>query len=73
MTPEPNATVDGVRTNEAQDENSTLQSLARVNIIAGVLVSKTRMGTAWVDRVARVIFPLGYTIFIVSYFVSYMT
>lgn len=73
MTAEPNATADGVRTNETQDENSTLQSLARVKIIAGVLVSKTRMGTAWVDRVARVVFPLGYTIFIVSYFVSYMT
>ena len=73
MTPEPNATADGVRTNEAQEENSTLQSLARVKVIAGVLVSKTRMGTAWVDRVARVVFPLGYTIFIVSYFVSFMT
>ena len=73
MAQEPNTCTDGVRANGVQDEISTLQRLARVKVIASVLENKTRMGTAWIDRVARVLFPLGYSIFIVSYFVSYMT
>ena len=73
MTQEPNTCPDGVRANGVQDEISTPQRPARVKVIASVLENKTRMGTAWIDRVARVLFPLGYSIFIVSYFVSYMT
>ena len=72
MAQEPNRCEDGAGTNEVQDEISTLQRLARV-IIAGLLENKKRMDTACIDRIARVIFPLGYTIFTVIYFVSYMT
>ena len=73
MAQAPNTCADGVRVNGVQDEISTLQSLARVKVVAGLLEKKTRMDTIWIDRVARVLFPLGYTIFAVSYFVSYMT
>ena len=73
MAQAPNTCADGVRVNGVQDEISTLQSLARVKVVAGLLEKKTRMDTIWIDRVARVLFPLGYTIFAVSYFASYMT
>jgi len=73
MAQEPNACADGVRANEVQDEISTLQRLPRVKVVASLTENKTRMDTVWIDRIARVLFPLGYTIFTVSYFVSYMT
>ena len=73
MPQEPNTCADGAKANGVQDEISTLQRLARVKVIAGLLENKTRMNTACIDRIARVLFPLRYTIFIISYFVSYMT
>ena len=72
MAPEPNRCEDGERANGVQDEISTLQRLARVKVIAGLMENKTRMDTTCIDRIARVLFPLGYTIFTVSYFMSYM-
>ena len=73
MAQEPNTCADGAKANEVQDEISTLQRLARLKVIAGLQEDKTRINTACLDRIARVLFPLGYTIFIISYFVSYMT
>ena len=73
MAQEPNRSADGVGTNEVQDEISTLQRLARVKVIAGLQENKKRMNTACIGRITRVLFPLGYTIFTVIYFVSYMT
>ena len=73
MPQEPNTCADGAKANGVQDEISTLQRIARVKVIAGLLENKKRMNTGWIDRIARVLFPLGYTIFIISYFVSYMT
>ena len=69
----PNRCEDGARENRVQDEISTLQRLARVKVITGLQENKKRMDTACIDRIARVLFPLGYTIFTISYFVSYMT
>ena len=71
--PEPNRCAAGEGTNEVQDEISTLQRLARVKVIAGLQENKKRMDTACIGRITRVLFPLGYTIFTVIYFVSYMT
>ena len=73
MAQAPNTCVDDERANGVQDEIKTVQSLARVKVVAGLLENKPRMDTVWIDRVARVLFLLGYTIFTVSYFVSYMT
>ena len=73
MAQESNACADGVRANGVQDEISTLQRLARVKVVTGLLENKKKVDTVWIDRIARVLFPLGYTIFIVSYFVSYIT
>ena len=73
MAQEPNRCADGARENGVQDEISTLQRLARVKVITGLQENKKRMDTACIDRIARVLFPLGYTIFTVGYFVSYMT
>ena len=73
MPQEPTRCVDGAKANGVQDEISTLQRLARVKVIAGLLENKTRMNTACIERKVRVLFPLRYTIFIISYFVSYMT
>ena len=73
MAQAPNTCMDGVRANGVRDEVTTVQSLSRVKVVAGLLENKPRMDTVWIDRVARVLFPLGYTIFTISYFVSYMT
>ena len=73
MAQEPTTCADVADANGVQDEISTLQRLARVKVVAGLLENKPRMNTAWIDRIARVLFPLGYTIFIISYFASYMT
>ena len=73
MAQESNARADGVRANGVLEEISTLQRLARVKVVTGLLENKKKVDTVWIDRIARVLFPLGYTIFIVSYFVSYMT
>ena len=73
MAQEPTRCEDGAKENGVQDEISTLQRLAQVKVITGLQENKTRVNTAWIDRIARVLFPLGYTIFTVSYFVSYMT
>ena len=73
MAKEPTTCADVANANGVQDEISTLQRLARVKVIAGLLENKTRMNTACIDRIARVLFPLGYTVFVISYFVSYMT
>ena len=66
----PNRCEDGARENRVQDE---ISRLARVKVITGLQENKKRMDTACIDRIARVLFPLGYTIFTISYFVSYMT
>ena len=73
MAQETDTCADGSRANGVQGEISTQQRLARVKVIAGLQEQKTRMDTACIYRIARVLFPLRYTIFIISYFMSYMT
>ncbi|XP_078354134.1 gamma-aminobutyric acid receptor subunit beta-2-like isoform X1 [Oculina patagonica] len=70
MDQEENAGSNGVKAKGTQEEISMLHRLARVKVIMGLLENKKGMDT-WIDRIARVVFPLGYTIFIISYFVSY--
>ena len=49
MAQEPNTCADGAKANGVQDEISTLQRLARVKVIAGLLENKTRMNTACIE------------------------
>ena len=70
MNQEENACSNVVKAKGVQEEISMLHRLARVKVITGMLENKASMGT-WIDQIAKVLFPLGYTIFIISYFLSY--
>lgn len=70
MNQEENSASNDVKTKGTQEEITTLKRLARVKVIMEMLENNTSMKT-WIDRIARVIFPLGYTIFIICYFLSY--
>lgn len=59
-----------LKTKGTQEEITMLDRLARVKDIMEILENNTSMNT-WIDRIARVIFPLGYTVFIICYFLSY--